>query len=185
MIYHANFFLWLHLEWLRFLALPIMVYLTTPLTLQGFWVPAFFSFIAFWKYGKHVSWKNWQSLLLVESVCILGAWESLRWTSFGLHIFDMGILIYPIIAWIRPSIPLPIFYGLSFITEVSGDSWADLWRTHFAPNWFFGIGGAGFHDGVFVAPLETLVACIAVRYVLLGLSHLLGRTILGEFRDEG
>lgn len=162
-----------------------LVFFQQSIITRRFFLPTLFSLWIFIKYAKKIPWKNWKILLFLEAISILAGWQSLYWGVGGLHTLDMGFILFPVIAWLRPIIPLPIFYAMTFFIELSGDVWEDAWKFHLAPNWYFGIGGAGFHDGLFLLPLETLIACAVVRYGLLGLSHLLGRTILAEFRDEG
>ncbi|MBN6742007.1 hypothetical protein JKG47_15985 [Acidithiobacillus sp. MC6.1] len=170
-------------EYLGFTFIDPWSFFSNPLTQEGFCLPALFSLWIFLKYTTKTSWTNWKMLLTVEAVCVLAGWVSLRWGSTGLHIFDLGFIMFPIIAYLRPSIPMALFYALDFLIGLSGDVWGDIWTFHFQQGWYFGIGGAGFHDSLFLAPLETLAACIVLRYGLAFLSRYMRRPFLDEYRN--
>ncbi len=170
-------------EYLSFTFIGPWPFLSSPFTQEGFCLPTVFSLWIFLKYTKKTSWTTWKMLFTVETVCIVAGLVSLRWGSTGLHTFDLGFILFPIIAYLRPSIPIFLFYSLTFLVELSSDVWADLWKQGFVPNWYFGIGGAGFHDGLFLLPLETLTACVVLRYGLAFLSRYMSRPFLDGYRS--
>lgn len=79
------------------------------------------------------------------------------WTSVGYHFFDAGIIFWPVIALLEDSFPFLLAYPLTFFGMLADDVFASGQYSHWTQNFWFGVGGAGFHDGLFIGPLTALV----------------------------
>ena len=54
-------------------------------------------------------------------------------------------------------------YPLTFIGTLIPDLYGAGMAADWSGGWFFGVGGAGFHDGVFLVPLETWIAAAVLN----------------------
>lgn len=78
------------------------------------------------------------------------------WGDLGLHIFTGSIIIWPVISFLLGDrFPWPMAYPLAFISTLIPDLYGAGMAANWTGGWFFGVGGAGFQDGLFLAPLET------------------------------
>lgn len=78
------------------------------------------------------------------------------WTSVGYHFFDAGMIFWPILALLESRFPWMLAYPLTFIGMLADDVYAAGLYSHWTPNFWFGVGGAGLHDGLFIGPITTL-----------------------------
>ena len=81
------------------------------------------------------------------------------WSISGLHLFTGGFVIWPILVLLLGDrFPWPLAYPLTFIGTLIPDIYGAGMAADWSGGWFFGIGGAGFQDALFLVPLETLIA---------------------------
>lgn len=87
------------------------------------------------------------------------------WGVLGLHLFTGGFVIWPILVLLMgDQLPWPITYPLAFISTLVPDLYGAGMATNWSSEWFYGVGGAGFHDGLFLVPLETVIAALLMHY---------------------
>ncbi len=86
------------------------------------------------------------------------------WGITGLHLFTGGFVIWPILVLLLGDrFPWPLAYPLTFIGTLIPDIYGAGMVANWSSGWFFGVGGAGFQDGIFLVPLETLIAAAALH----------------------
>jgi uncharacterized membrane protein len=133
-------------------------------TIHGFVFPFFLSFIALIYYRKMWTWEI--TTALVASMVI--AWNTVYMGASGLHIFPVEVFFLALLAWRKQGAPFPLIlgYAFAFYTTLSSDVINGLlhpadgmWQT-----WYWGIGGAGFQDGLFMAPIFGLFAVLLTRF---------------------
>ena len=87
------------------------------------------------------------------------------WSISGLHLFTGGFVIWPILGLLLGDrFPWPLAYPLTFIGILIPDLYGAGMAADWAGGWFFGVGGAGFHDALFLMPLETLVVAALLHW---------------------
>lgn len=140
------------------------IYFDTPETIHGFLFPFLLSALVMFAYRRSWTWETTTALMASMSV----AWTTAYMGNGGLHTFPIEVFFLAILAWRSKDTPFPLMmgYAFAFYTALSSDVIhgllhpADgLWVT-----WYYGIGGAGFHDGLFVAPLFGLFAVLLTRF---------------------
>ena len=147
---------WLHLKWLQFLALPLSVYLFNVMTIEGAILPALISTGLLLKYWRQV--KDQQIILGFLFFAVTMSLFTQHWGITGLHLFTGGFVIWPVLVLLLGDrFPWPLAYPLTFIGTLIPDLYGAGMAADWSGGWFFGVGGAGFYDGLFLVPLETLV----------------------------
>ena len=147
---------WLHLKWLQFLALPLSVYLFNVMTIEGAILPALISTGLLLKYWRQV--KDQQIILGFLFFAVTMGLFTQHWGITGLHLLTGGFVIWPVLVLLLGDrFPLPLAYPLTFIGALIPDLYGAGMSADWQRGWFFGVGGAGFYDGLFLVPLETLV----------------------------
>ena len=86
------------------------------------------------------------------------------WGITGLHLFTGGFVIWPVLVLLLGDrFPWPLAYPLTFIGTLIPDLYGARMAADWSNGWFFGAGGAGFRDGIFLVPLETLIAAAVLN----------------------
>ncbi|EGQ61012.1 hypothetical protein GGI1_03948 [Acidithiobacillus sp. GGI-221] len=141
------------------------IYFDTQETIHGFLFPFLLSTLAMFAYRKSWTWEVTAALVAAMSV----AWTTAYMGHTGLHTFPVEAFFLAVLAWRAPAdkpFPLMLGYAFAFYTALSSDvihgllhPTDGLWQT-----WYWGIGGAGFHDGLFMAPIFGLFAVLLTRF---------------------
>ena len=140
------------------------IYLDTQETVHGFLFPFLLSALVMFAYRKSWTWEVTAALAAAMSV----AWTTAYMGRTGLHTFPVEVFFLAVLAWRRNGAPFPLMlgYAFAFMTALSSDVIHGLlhpadgmWQT-----WYWGIGGAGFHDGLFIAPIFGLFAVLLTRF---------------------
>ncbi len=86
------------------------------------------------------------------------------WGITGLHLFTGGFVIWPVLVLLMGDrFPWPLAYPLTFIGTLIPDLYGAGMAADWSGRWFFGVGGAGFRDALFLVPLETLIAAVVLN----------------------
>ena len=153
---------WLHHKWLQLLALPLSVYLFNIMTIEGAILPTLISTGLLLKYWHQV--KDQQTIVGFLLFAVIMGLFTQYWGITGLHLFTGGFVIWPILVLLLGDrFPWPLAYPLTFIGTLIPDLYGAGMAADWSDGWFFGVGGAGFHDGVFLVPLETLIAAAVLN----------------------
>ena len=81
------------------------------------------------------------------------------WGITGLHLFTGGVVIWPVLVLLLGDrFPWPLAYPLTFIGTLIPDLYGAGIAADWQNGWFYGVGDAGFRSGLFLVPLETLMA---------------------------
>ncbi|WP_226852396.1 hypothetical protein [Acidithiobacillus thiooxidans] len=133
-------------------------------TLVGFIIPCLVSFGLFLKYVRQI--KDPQTILgFLLFTVTLGLFTQ-YWGITGLHLFTGGFVLWPVlILLLGDRLPWPMAYPLAFVGTFIPDLYGAGIANHWTGRWFFGVGGASFHDGLFLVPLETLVAAALLHHI--------------------
>lgn len=140
------------------------IYLDSQETIHGFLIPCILSAMAVFIYRK--SWTLEVTATLIAAMSI--AWITSYMGHSGLHTFPIEVFFLAALAWRKKGDPFPLMlgYAFAFYTALSSDVIHGLlhpadgmWQT-----WYWGIGGAGFHDGLFIAPIFGLFAVLLTRF---------------------
>ncbi|AEM48094.1 hypothetical protein Acife_1973 [Acidithiobacillus ferrivorans SS3] len=159
---HTNVITWMHLEYLRFHSLPLVIYLTDPRSLEGAVIPFLISIWLLLKYWRQV--KDQQIILGFLLFAVTMGLFTQYWGITGLHLFTGGFVIWPVLVLLLGDrFPWPLAYPLTFIGTLIPDLYGAGIAADWQNGWFFGVGGAGFQDGVFLVPLETLIAAAVMN----------------------
>ena len=154
---HANIWTFLHLQWLWFLSTPVPNYLSNNAVLEGAILPTLISTVLLLKYWRQV--KDQQIILGFLLFAITMGLFTQYWGALGLHLFAGGFVIWPVLVLLLGDrFPWPMAYPLAFVGTMLPDLYGAGMAAHWSSGWFFGVGGAGFHDELFLVPLETLLA---------------------------
>jgi uncharacterized membrane protein len=157
-----DFLAWIRLEWLQFLVLPISVYLFNIMTIEGIIIPALISTGLLLKYWRQV--KDQQIIIGFLFFAVTMGLFTQYWGITGLHLFAGGFVIWPVLVLLLGDrFPWPLAYPMTFIGTLIPDLYGAGMAANWSSGWFFGVGGAGFQDGVFLVPLETLVAAAVLN----------------------
>jgi hypothetical protein len=143
------------------------IYFDTPETIHGFLFPFLLSALVMFAYRK--SWTMEVTVALIAAISV--AWTTAYMGHTGLHTFPVEVFFLMVLTWRRSAsgkepFPLMLGYAFAFYTALSLDvihgllhPVDGLWQT-----WYWGIGGAGFHDGLFMAPIFGLFAVLLTRF---------------------
>jgi len=141
-----------------------VIYLEQPETIHGFLFPFVLSLLSVCAYRK--AWDRETTMALIASITL--AWNTVYMGHTGLHTFPVEVFFLAVLAWRREDKPFPLMlgYAFAFCTALSSDVLHGLqhpanglWQT-----WYYGIGGAGFHDGLFIAPIFGCFAVLLARF---------------------
>ncbi|MHB1266563.1 MAG: hypothetical protein ACYCY2_03045 [Acidithiobacillus ferriphilus] len=159
---HLSIGSYLHLQWLWFLSTPVPNYLSSTAVLKGAILPFIISTGLILKYWKQVKDKQIIFGFLLFSV-IMGLFTQ-YWGVTGLHLFTGGFIIWPVlILLLGDRLPWPLAYPLTFIGTLLPDLYGAGMASNWSNGWFFGVGGAGLQDALFLVPLETLMAAAVLN----------------------
>jgi hypothetical protein len=159
---HADIWTFLHLQWLWFLSTPVPNYLSSNAVLEGTILPALISTWLLLKYWRQV--KDQQIILGFLLFAITMGLFTQYWGALGLHLFTGGFVIWPVLVLLLGDrFPWPLAYPLTFIGTLLPDLYGAGTAANWTAGWFFGVGGAGFQDALFLVPLETLVAAAVLN----------------------
>ena len=154
---------WLSITWLECLALPVSVYLFNIMTLEGAIIPTLISTILLLKFWRQA--KDQQIILGFLFFAVTMGLFTQYWGVTGLHLFSGGFVIWPVIVLLMGDrFPWPLAYPLTFIGMLIPDLYGAGMAANWSSGWFFGVGGAGFRDGLFLVPLETLVVAAVMHW---------------------
>ncbi len=148
--------------WLEFLGLPFMVYMDGQ-GLIGAILPALFGFFIIthdWKTITHQSKLFYKLVGVGVVLCVTVGIGTGYWTTLGYHYLDAGLLFWPVVALIDDDFRPWWAYPLTFFPSLSVDVLGAGQHAGWAGNYWFGVGGAGFHDGLFIGPLTTLICAL-------------------------
>ena len=153
---------WLYIEYLRFLSTPIVVYVRDIRSLIGGVIPAFVSILVTRKYGRQV--KDQQIIIGFLLFAVTTGMFTQYWGITGLHLFTGGVVIWPVLVLLLGDrFPWPLAYPLTFVGTLIPDLYGAGIAADWQNGWFFGVGGAGFQDGMFLVPLEALIAAAVLN----------------------
>lgn len=167
-MFHADTLTWLHLAYLRLQAWPIVTYLSDARTQEGMVLPALISITLSIAYLRRIKDPDviLGFLLFAMTIGISTAY----WGATGLHTFTANIILWPVLVFLLGDrLPWPMAYPLAFLGTLVPDLYEAGMSTHWSHVWFFGVGGAGWQDGLFWVPLKTLIAAAFL--------HKLGNTL--------
>ena len=133
------------------------VCLTNITILGGTILAAFVSAELLLKYWRQV--KDQQIVLGFLLFAVTTGMFTQYWGITGLHLFTGGVVIWPVLVLLLGDrLPWPLAYPLAFIGTLIPDLYGAGIAADWQNGWFFDVGGAGFRDGLFLVPLETLMA---------------------------
>ena len=148
---------WISVDLLQFYHALVSLYLNDLRTLVGAVIPCLISLGLFLKYAHQI--KDPQIILGFLFFAVTMGLFTQYWGITGLHLFTGGFVIWPILVLLLGDrFPWPLAYPLTFIGIVIPDLYGAGMAADWSGGWFFGVGGAGFHDGLFLMPLETMIA---------------------------
>lgn len=158
---HTSIITWMHLQYLRFQSVPMVIYPTDTRNLKGAVIPFLISTGLLLKYWRQV--KDQQIILGFLFFAVTMGLFTQYWGITGLHLFTAGLVIWPVLVLLLGDrFPWPLAYPLTFIGTLIPDLYGAGMAAEWAGGWFFGVGGAGFQDGLFLVPLETLIAAVVL-----------------------
>ena len=140
----------------------IMMYLTTPTCVEGAVIPGIISlFIVI------LQWRQVKDQRIILGFLFFAVTMGLftqYWGITGLHLFTGGFVVWPVLVLLLGDrFPWPLAYPLTFVGTLIPDLYGAGIAADWQNGWFFGVGGAGFRDGLFLVPLETLIAAAVLN----------------------
>lgn len=151
-----------HLLWLEFQTFPIVVYAEGP-GLSGAILPSLFSaFVVLhdWPLLKQLS-VQWHKFLGGGALmCAVIGMSTGYWGGAGYHFLDAGLLLWPVIALLSPAFRAWWAYPLTFFPMLLVDVVGAGQYGHWMGDYWFGVGGNGFQDGLFIGPATTLICAL-------------------------
>ena len=154
---HANIWTILHLQWLWFLSTPVPNYLSNNAVLEGAILPTLISTVLLLKYWRQV--KDQQIIVGFLFFAVTIGLITQYWGTTGLHIFTGSFVIWPVLVLLLGDrFPWPMVYPLAFIDTLVPDLYGAGMAAGWHQGWYFGVGGTGFQDALFLMPLETMIA---------------------------
>ena len=168
-----------HLLWLEFQSFPFVVYAEGP-GLAGAILPAMvgaFILAHDWTPLTRVSVPMRKLLVGGALFCAVMGMSTGYWSSVGYHFLDAGLILWPVIALLSPDFRAWWSYPLTFFPMLLVDVMGAGEYGHWTGNFWFGVGGMGFSDGLFIGPASALICalvCAALGSVLRqrGIFHL-------------
>ena len=153
---------WIFIEFLQFYHAILALYLNGLRTLVGAVIPGLVSLGLFLKYVNQI--KDHQTILGFLLFAVTMGLFTQYWSITGLHLLTGGLVIWPLLVLLMGDrFPWPLAYPLTFIGTLIPDIYGAGMAADWSGGWFFGIGGAGFQDGLFLVPLETLIAAAVLN----------------------
>ena len=148
--------------WLNIESWAPVIYVDDPGTLVVAMIPALISIGILLKYWRQV--KDQQIILGFLLFAVIMGMFTQYWGITGLHLFTGGFVIWPVLVLLLGDrFPWPLAYPLTFIGTLIPDLYGAGMAADWSGGWFFGVGGAGFQDALFLMPLETLVAAVILN----------------------
>ena len=130
--------------------------------IDGMVISAFISTGLLLKYWRQV--KDQQIIVGFLLFAVIMGLFTQYWGITGLHLFTGGFVIWPLLVLLLGDrFPWPLAYPLTFIGTLIPDIYGAGMVANWSSGWFFGVGGAGFQDGLFLVPLETLIAAAVLN----------------------
>ncbi len=152
----------IYIQYLWFMASPIMVYLTDITSFEGTILPTLISTGLLLKFWRQV--KDQRIILGFLLFAVTIGMFTQYWGALGLHLFTGGFVIWPVLVLLLGDrLPWPLAYPLTFIGTLIPDLYGAGMAANWSSGWFFGVGGAGFQDALFLVPLETLIAAAVLN----------------------
>lgn len=153
---------WLHYQYLLFMAMPIMNYLAIISNDDGAVLPVIISTWLLLKYWRQV--KDQQIVIGFLLFAVIMGLITQYWGVLGLHLFTGGFVIWPVLVLLLGDrLPWQITYSLAFIGTLIPDLYGAGVAAGWHQGWYFGVGGAGFQDALFLIPLETMIAAAVLN----------------------
>ena len=148
--------------WLNIESWAPVIYVDDPGTLVVAMIPALISIGILLKYWRQV--KDQQIILGFLLFAVIMGMFTQYWGITGLHLFTGGFVIWPVLVLLLGDrFPWPLAYPLTFIGTLIPDLYGAGIAADWQRDWFFGVGGAGFQDALFLVPLETLIAAVVLN----------------------
>lgn len=152
------------MERFHLLAQPITGYLLSQLTITEVAISALISAGILLKYARQV--KDQKIILGFLFFAVTMGLFTQYWGITGLHLLTGGFVIWPVLVLLLGDrFPWPLAYPLTFIGTLIPDLYGAGMAADWSGGWFFGVGVAGFHAGVFLVPLETLIAAAVLNQI--------------------
>jgi hypothetical protein len=125
-------------------------------------LPALLSIGLLLKYWRQV--KDQQIILGFLFFAVTMGLFTQYWGITGLRLFTGGFVIWPLLVLLLGDrFPWLLAYPLTFIGTLIPDIYGAGMAADWSGGWFFGVGGAGFQDALFLVPLETLIAAAVLN----------------------
>jgi hypothetical protein len=141
---------------------PMFGYLFNMMTIESAVLSALISAGLLLKYWRQV--KDQQIILGFLLFAVIMGLFAQYWGITGLHLFTGGFVIWPVlILLLGDRFPWPLAYPLTFIGTLIPDLYGAGIAADWQNGWFYGVGGAGFRSGVFLVPLEALIAAAVLN----------------------
>ena len=132
------------------------------MTIEGAIIPALISTWLLLKYWRQV--KDQQIILGFLFFAVTMGLFTQYWGITGLHLFTGGFVIWPVLVLLLGDrFPLATAYPMTFFGILIPDLYGAGMAANWSGDWFFGVGGAGFRDGLFLIPLETLIVAAVLN----------------------
>lgn len=153
---------YLHLLWLEFLAQPLVVYIQGPAqvsvvlpVLFGLWI------------GLRTPMPKRPVLFTILGLFVLDLiveFASAYWSTQGLHFFPASELIWPVLVFLvgREHFSPWWSYPLAFLSGLIPDVFLAGQYMHWCSGFWEGVGGAGWHDELWISPMTTLFGALCV-----------------------
>ena len=138
---------------------PVLARLTM---FEGTAVALFISILLLLKFWRQA--KDQQIILGFLFFAVTMGLFTQYWGITGLHLFTGGFVIWPVLVLLLGDrFPWPLAYPLTFIGTLIPNLYGAGIAADWTGGWFFGVGGAGFRDGLFLVPLETLIVAVVLN----------------------
>ena len=138
---------------------PVLARLTM---FEGTAVPLFISILLLLKFWRQA--KDQQIILGFLFFAVTMGLFTQYWGITGLQLFTGGFVIWPVLVLLSGDrFPWPLAYPLTFVGTLIPNLYGAGIAADWTGGWFFGVGGAGFRDGLFLVPLETLIVAVVLN----------------------
>ena len=138
---------------------PVLARLTM---FEGTAVPLFISILLLLKFWRQA--KDQQIILGFLFFAVTMGLFTQYWGITGLQLFTGGFVIWPVLVLLLGDrFPWPLAYPLTFVGTLIPNLYGAGIAADWTGGWFFGVGGAGFRDGLFLVPLETLIVAVVLN----------------------
>jgi hypothetical protein len=138
---------------------PVLARLTM---FEGTAVALFISILLLLKFWRQA--KDQQIILGFLFFAVTMGLFTQYWGITGLHLFTGGFVIWPVLVLLLGDrFPWPLAYPLTFVGTLIPNLYGAGIAADWTGGWFFGVGGAGFRDGLFLVPLETLIVAVVLN----------------------